>query len=121
MSFLVRVIASLAALAVAIWLFDGITIAHHDRFLTLVGVAVIFAVINAFVKPVVKLLALPFIILTLGLLLLVINAALLLLTSKISDGLDLGFHVDGFGTAVFASIVISLVTWFVSAVLPESD
>ena len=64
--------------------------------------------ITSFVRPIVNLLSLPLIILTLGLMLLVVNALMLLLTSKIADSLDLGFHVDGFWTALWGSIVISI-------------
>ena len=110
------------ALAFAAWLFDGIVVDGRDwqhRALHLIIVGVIFGLINAIVKPVVRLLSLPFILLTLGLALLVINALLLLLTSKIAGALHLGFHVHGFWTALFAAIVISIAGAALSAVLPD--
>jgi putative membrane protein len=64
-------------------------------------------------------LSIPLIVVTLGLFLLVINALMLLLTSKIADTLDLGFHVDGFWTAVGGALVISVVGIVVDAVLPD--
>jgi putative membrane protein len=124
MRFVVWVVVNVLALGAAIWLFDGITLTadnRSDRIVALVVVGVIFGAITSFVKPVVKLLSLPFIILTLGLLLLVINALMLLLTSAVADGVDLGFHVDGFWTAVWASIVISIVSAILGAVLPDGD
>jgi putative membrane protein len=81
-------------------------------------VALVFGVVNAVVRPVVKLLALPFIILTLGLLIFVINALMLLLTSWLSGQLALGFHVDGFGTAVLGGLVVMVATWILEALLP---
>ena len=74
---------------------------------------VIFGVVNAIVRPIVTLLSIPFIILTLGLLLFVINALMLLLTSWLSGQLGLHFHVDGFWTAVLGSIIISVATWLI--------
>jgi putative membrane protein len=72
-------------------------------------VALVFTAINAFVAPVIKALSLPFIVITLGLALLVINALLLLLTEWVTDGIGVAFHVDGFWWAVLGSIVISVV------------
>jgi putative membrane protein len=120
--FLVRVVVNALALAVAAWLFGGITVTGEDtahKALTLLGVGVVFGLVNAIIAPIVKLLSLPFIILTLGLLLLVINALMLLLTSKIAEALDLGFHVDGFWTAVGGSIVISITSTIMGAVLDD--
>jgi putative membrane protein len=122
MRFLVRVVVNALALAVAAWLFDGITVTGADtahKALTLLGVAIVFGLINAIIAPIVKLLSLPFIILTLGLLLLVINAFMLLLTSSIAGALNLGFHVDGFWTAVGGSIVISITSTVLGAVLED--
>ena len=121
MRFLVRVVVNALALAVAAWLFDGITVTGADtahKALTLLGVAIVFGLVNAIIAPIVKLLSLPFIILTLGLLLLVINAFMLLLTSSIAGALNLGFHVDGFWTALGGSIVISISLMVLESVLP---
>jgi putative membrane protein len=104
-----------AALATAAWLLGthmSIGTASDttsDRLVTLAIVAAIFAVVNTFIAPVIKVLSLPFIILTLGLALLVINALLLLLTSRIADAFDAPFFIDGFGWALLASVVISVV------------
>ena len=110
------------ALGVAVWLFDGITLTGDsgtDRFVQLVIVGAIFGLINMIVRPVVNLLSLPLIILTLGLMLIVVNALMLLLTSKIAESTDLGFHVDGFWTAVWGSIVISIASMVLSAIFPS--
>ncbi|MBA2551907.1 MAG: phage holin family protein [Nocardioidaceae bacterium] len=117
---LTTVIVSAGALAVAAWIFDGIRITGEDdteRVVTLLVVAAIFGAINAFIAPVVKLLSLPFIILTLGLALIVINACMLLLATWIAEQVDLGFVVDGFWTAVGGAIIVSLVTAALNLVL----
>jgi putative membrane protein len=119
----VWILVNVLALGAAALLFDGITVTGADRseqIVTLVIVGAIFGAITSFVKPVIALFSLPVIVLTFGLFLLVINALMLLLTSVIADGLDLGFHVDGFVTAVLGSIVISIVSALVSIVLPDA-
>jgi putative membrane protein len=84
---------------------------------TLLAVGVILGVVSSFVKPVVKVLSIPFIILTLGLFLWVINALMLLLTSWLAKQLDLGFVVDDFfWSALLGALVISLVNWFVASI-----
>ena len=106
-----RIVVNAVALALAAWLFDGIRVGGEDtvaRVLTLLGVGAILGLVNVVVAPVVKLLSLPFIVVTLGLFLLVINALLLLLSSRIGQALDLSFTVDGFWTAVAGALVVSI-------------
>ena len=122
MKFLIWIVVNALALAVAIFLLDGIRLtgdSTQDKLVTLVLVALIFGVVNAFVGPVMKLLSLPFIILTLGLLLLVINGLLLLLTSWISGQVGLGFRVDGFFTALLGAIIVAVAGWLLRIVLPD--
>jgi putative membrane protein len=122
--FIIWVVVNALAVGAAVALLDGIELTGGtttDEVLTLLGVALIFGLVNAVVGPVVKLLSLPFIILTLGLLLFVINALLLLLTEWISGVFGLGFSVDGFWTAVFGSIIITVATWVLEFVLPNGD
>jgi putative membrane protein len=112
------------ALAVAAQLFDGIGFgaeAISDKIWPLLFVALILGIVNAFVSPVLKLLSIPFIIITLGLFLLVINALMLLFTEWLADLFDIDFFVDGFWTAVGGAIVITIVTWVVGLVLGDSD
>lgn len=90
-----------------------------NRVLTVVLVGLVFTIITSIVGPVVKLLSLPFIILTFGLLLVVINALLLLLTEVISEQFGLDFFIDGFWWAVLGSIVISLAQTVVSAIIGD--
>jgi putative membrane protein len=120
--FVVRVLVSALSLWLVVWLFDDITLVGDNdtqKALTLLATAAIFAVVDSVVAPVVKILSIPFIIVTLGLMLLVINALMLLLTSWFAGVIGLGFHVEGFWTAVWASVVISLASWVLNGVLSE--
>ncbi|MEU6113848.1 phage holin family protein [Streptomyces sp. NPDC047117] len=123
-NFLVKTIANAAALAVAIWLLSDITLtgaSTGNKVWTLILVALIFGVVNVIVKPVVKLLSFPLFILTLGLITLVINALMLLLTSWLAGKLDLAFHVEGFWTAVLGGFIVSIVSWALHVILPDED
>jgi putative membrane protein len=82
---------------------------NQERIIALAIVALVFSLINTFLAPVVKMLSLPFIILTLGLFLLVINALLLMLTDWVAGKLDVSFYVESFGWALLGAIVISIV------------
>ncbi|MFJ5308057.1 phage holin family protein [Streptomyces sp. NPDC088350] len=123
-NFLVKTIANAGALAVAVWLLDKITLTGDNTFKkvwTLLLVAVVFGLVNFLVKPIVKVLTFPLFILTLGLITLVVNALMLLLTSWLADKFDLSFHVDGFWTAVLGGLIISVVSWALNVVLPDGD
>ena len=117
------------AVAVAAWILDGISFDGpssplgdevREKIVPLLLVALIMGAVSVFVEPVVKLLSLPFIVLTIGLFLLVINALMLMLVAWIAGVLDIGFHVDGFWNALVGSIIITLVTGFIDvAVLDD--
>ena len=83
---------------------------HAEGWMPLVCMALFLGIINAFVRPILLLLSLPFILVTLGFFILIINT----LTFWLAGGLVPGFHVDGFWNAFFGSIVVSLVSWALS-------
>ena len=121
-TWIIRVVINACALAIAAWLFDGIVVngsTTGDRLVTLLVVALIFGVVNEFVRPIVSFLSIPLYVLTLGLFYLIVNALMLWLTSWVCDVLDIGFHVDGFWTGIFGAIVISLVCWIMGMILPS--
>lgn len=122
MGLLVRLIVNAAALAIAAWILPGIMIegaTTTDQGITLAIVAVIFGLVNMIVRPIVSLLALPVIILTLGLVIFVINALMLLLTDWIAEQFDVGFQVDGFWTALLGALIITVVAAILERVLPD--
>ena len=115
---LVRFLASAAALAVATWLLPGIVLADGDlggRSITLLLVAAIFGLVNSLVKPLFKFVSAPLILITLGLFLLVINAALLLLVSWLAEQLNLGWSVADWGSAVWGGLIVSIVSFILNA------
>ena len=114
---LIRILITMAALWVASKYVTGIS--TDGSVLALAGVALVFGVVNAFVKPILTLLSLPAVVFTLGLFLLVLNALMLMITSSLSSTLGLGFHVAGFWPAFWGSIVISLVSTVLSMVLAD--
>jgi putative membrane protein len=117
MKLILRILITMAALYAASRWVTGIS--TDGSVLALAGVALVFGIVNAFVKPILTLLSLPVVMLTLGLFLLVVNALMLMLTSAISSSLGLGFHVAGFVPALIGSIVISLVSFLLSMLIPD--
>ncbi|WP_328914698.1 MULTISPECIES: phage holin family protein [unclassified Streptomyces] len=123
-NFIVKTLANAGALGVAIWLIKDITLSGGStghKVLTLVLVALVFGVVNWLVKPIVKVLSFPLFILTLGLITLVVNALMLMLTSWLSGKLNLDFHVQGFWTAVVGALIVSIVSWALHVVLPDDE
>ena len=124
MYLLLRVAASAVALAVATALLPGIELtagSTTSQVLTLIAVALIFGVINAFLKPIIKTIGCLFYILTLGLVALVVNALLLWLASVVAGWLSLPFHITGFVPAFLGAIIISVVTWLLSVLIPDRN
>jgi putative membrane protein len=120
-SLLIRVVINAAAIWVATRVVQGVTVeaATTSRMIvTFLLVGLIFGLVNAFIRPVVKLFALPLYVLTLGLITFVINAAMLMLTSWISQRASLTFQVDDFFfSALLGALVVSVVSWILSLVL----
>jgi putative membrane protein len=112
MLFLLRLLINAAALWAAIQLVDGIE--HRGSWWSLLFVALVFGLLNASIKPLLKLLSLPIIILTLGLFLFVINALMLLMTGWVSGLFNLGFHVDGFWDAFLGGLIVTVVSLVLS-------
>ncbi|MGY4100995.1 phage holin family protein [Nocardia sp. R16R-3T] len=127
MHLLIRLIIN----AVAIWLaaawVDKIEIlspadkGNGGKVIVILVVAVVFTAVNAVIKPIVKLLSLPLVIVTLGLFLLVINALMLWLTAKITETTDYGLRVDGFWAAVWGGIIVAVVNWVLGILVPDGD
>jgi len=93
--------------------------ANEQKVLTVLIVAAVFAAVNTLVKPLVKIATFGLLILTLGLITFVINALMLLLTSKICEHYHVRFHVDGLGAALVGALVISVVSIALHAMLPD--
>ena len=112
-SFLTRWLATTIAVGIAVKMTDMTT----DGWFPLVFAALLLGVINAIIRPVVMLLSLPFILVTLGFFILIVNALMLWFVGKIVPG----FHIDDFTTAFFGALIISIVNWALSAVFKDND
>lgn len=112
MGFLIRLLANTLAILAAAYMLPGIEVSGG---LSLLAAALVLALINAFVRPVLLFLTLPFTLVTLGLFIFLLNAFCLWLTSQLVKG----FEVHGFWTAVFGALLISMVSWAVTALLSD--
>jgi putative membrane protein len=115
-----------AVVAVSLWVatifvpgIDDTAGTTGSRVGTLVVVALIFGVVNAVLKPIIKVVGCPFYVLTLGLIGLVVNALLFLLVGYIAVGIGLPFSVDGFGPAFVGAIVVAVVGFVLHFVIPD--
>lgn len=119
MSFLLRLVATAAALWVAVYLVPGISFA--GPLWHLLVVALLFGIVNAIVRPILLTLTCPLVLLTLGLFIFVLNALMLWLTSALAAGFGLAFHVDGFIPALVGSLVVSIVSIVLNVFIGDGD
>jgi len=101
------------ALFVAAWILDGIS--YGDQWWTLLIAGAVFTLVNAFVKPILTVLSIPFIVVTLGLFYFLINILMLYLT----DWIVPDFTIRSFGWAVLAAIIVSIVNWILAVALGD--
>ena len=119
MKLLIRWFITSISLLVAAWLVPGI---HVDQggWLVFAGMAVVLGLVNAILRPILKLLSCPLIILTLGVFVLVINGLTLWIASSIATRwFGVGFHVDGFRPAFFGALIVSIVSVLLHALMPD--
>ena len=118
MKLLIRWIIASLALFVAAWLVPGIRV-EGNAWIIYAVMAVILGLVNAIVRPLLKFLTCPLIILTLGLFVLIINGLALWLSAWIANQFGIGFYVDGFGPAFLGALIVSVVTVILSALVKE--
>ena len=116
MRFLLRILINAAALWVAAYFVHGI---HAGGAGSILAVAVVFGLVNAFVRPLLKLLSCPIILLTLGLFTLVLNALMLMLTAWVGKQIGIDFAVDGFWPAFLGALIVSVVSTVLSWLIPD--
>lgn len=135
MELIVRTLGNAAGLWLAARFMSGLTVPGDQSavhtWVNLIVVGLILALVNSLVKPVVKTLALPIYVLTFGLFALVVNGAMLMMTSWLTDkvswlgagsGVQLGLHVATFGTAVGAAIIVAIVSTIIVGIFgPDED
>ena len=123
MSVLLRVLINAAAIWLATQVLDGMEVIGGEdtttTVLVLVVLGLVFGVVNAVVRPIVRLIAFPLYVLTLGLFTLVVNALMLWLTGWLSEQTEYGLRIDDFGTAFLGALIISVVSFVLSLVVPK--
>lgn len=128
MNFIIRTVSNAFALWVATFLLSGVRAFGPDLTTTTATFVIAFAVAgavlalaNMIVRPIVKFFSFPFYLLTLGLFFVIVNALMILLTAWVSEQLRYGIIVDGFWWAVAAGIIVGLVNWLLSFLVPKLD
>ncbi len=125
MGIIIRLVITAVALWIASLLIDGIQLTTDSvpkQIGTLLAVSVIFGVVNAVLRPIIKVIGCGLYVLTLGLIALVVNGLLFLLTSWIAGKLDLPFHVDNFWpSAVLGALLVGVVSWLLNMFVPDGS
>lgn len=123
MKFLLKLIINAIALWVTTLIVAGVSVASYDpsngafsQILTYLLLALIFGLVNGIIGTVLRIVALPLYILTLGLISLIVNGLLLLIVAWISDGMGFGLHVDGFWDGVWAALILAIVSWLLGLI-----
>ncbi len=121
MKLLIRWVITAFALFVAAWLVPGIQV-ERNAWAIYAVMAVIVGLVNAFIRPLLKLLTCPLIILTLGLFTLIINALSLLIAARIANRIfNVGFFIENFWAAFLGALIVSIVSVILSALVNEDD
>ena len=123
MGIIIRLVITAVSLWIATLLISGIELTSDSwlgRIGTLLAVAVIFGLVNAILRPIIKVIGCGLYVLTLGLIAIVVNGLLFMLTSWIADQFDLPFHVDNFWpSAVLGALLVGLVSWLLNMLVPD--
>ena len=123
MGILIRLVITAVSLWIATLVIGGIRLTTDSvpgKIGTLLAVAVIFGIINAVLRPIIKTIGCGLYVLTLGLISLVVNGLLFLLSSWVAGRFDLPFHVDNFWpTAVLGALLVGIVSWLLNALIPD--
>jgi putative membrane protein len=125
MGILIRLVITAVALWISTLVIDGIRLTTDSitgKVGTLLAVALIFGIINAVLRPIIKTIGCGLYVLTLGLISLVVNGLLFLLTSWIAGKFDLPFHVDNFWpSALLGALLVGIVSWVLNALVPDGN
>ncbi|WP_025272557.1 phage holin family protein [Haloglycomyces albus] len=125
MKILSKIAVTAIAVAIVAWLLPGIDLELTDaslveKILTVAVIGAIFGVVNSVLKPLIKIVGCGFYVLTLGLISLLVNGLLLMLTAWIAGELNLPFEVDGIGSGILGALLIGVISWVINLLLPDS-
>jgi putative membrane protein len=115
--FILRWVVNAIALFLAVYLVPGVNL--QGGWVSILWLALIFGLINAFLRPLLTLLTCPLIVLTLGLFTLLINTFLFWLTSQVGQAFGIGFTIDGFWPAFLGGLVVTVVSVIMSMILKD--
>ena len=118
MLFIVRLLATAAALWAAVELVPGIT--YEGDWIGLLGVALVFGLVNAIIRPILAVLTCPLVLMTLGLFVFVLNALMLWLTSAISASIGINFRVDGFIAAFNGALIVAIISTILNVMVGQT-
>jgi putative membrane protein len=125
MGILIRLVITAVSLWISTLVINGIELNADSvpkKIGTLLAVAAIFGIVNAVLRPIIKVIGCGLYVLTLGLIAIVVNALLFMLTSWIAGQLDLPFHVDGFWpSAVLGALLVGVVSWLLNMLVPDGS
>ena len=122
MGIIIRLVITAVSLWIATLVISGIELTTESvpgQIGTLLAVAVIFGVVNAVLRPIIKTVGCAFYIITLGLISLIVNALLFLLVGWIADRVGLAFSINGFWSAFWGAIVVAVVSWILHVIIPD--
>lgn len=122
MKLIIRWAISAFSLFVAAWAVPGIVVDDGRGWVVYAAMAVILGLVNAIIRPLLKLMTCPLILLTLGLFTLVVNGVTLLLASSLANNVfGVGFYVDGFWAALVGAIIVSVISIVLNAIVKDDD
>ncbi len=123
MSYVIRLVISAVAVWIATLLISGVQVTTDstgEKVLTILAVAVIFGIVNAVLRPIIKTIGCAFYVLTLGLISIIVNGLLFWLASWIAGELSIPFHVENFWpSAVLGALIVGIVGWLLGIVVPD--
>ena len=119
MRLLIRWVVSTLALFAAAYFVPGIRVEDPNAWMVYAMMALILGLVNAVIRPLLKILSCPLIILSLGVFVLVINGASFLLAARIAEALGVGFYVDDFLSALFGALIVSVISVFFNIFLKD--
>lgn len=119
MRLLIRWVVSTLALFAAAYLVPGIRVEDPNAWMVYAMMALILGLVNAVVRPLLRILSCPLILLTLGVFVLVINGASFLLAARIAEALGVGFYVDDFLSALLGALIVSAISVFFNIFLKD--
>ena len=121
MKLLIRWVIAALAIFAAVYFIPGIRVADPNAWMVYGIVALVLGLVNAIIRPILSLLSCPFIILTLGLGLLLINGLSFLIAARIAEGLGVGFFVDDYWSAFLGALIVSFISVILNSIIKDRD